>query len=111
MSSAVMPPGKNALECRDLRKVYMQGKVEVQVLLGVNLALAHGEHVAIVGASGSGKSTLLHLLGGLDAATGGERPARPAEASATNHSTSTRTRQRSRPNSESHGRKAASLSA
>jgi len=72
MSSAVMPPGKNALECRDLRKVYMQGKVEVQVLLGVNLALAHGEHVAIVGASGSGKSTLLHLLGGLDAATGGE---------------------------------------
>ncbi len=61
-----------ALACHALRKVYLQGRVEVPVLLGVDLAVAKGEHIAIVGSSGSGKSTLLHLLGGLDSATSGE---------------------------------------
>ena len=47
------------------------GEGEVPVLLGIDLDIARGERVAVVGTSGSGKSTLLHLMGGLDRASSG----------------------------------------
>jgi len=72
MSKAEMDARPVVLACRGLAKTYAQGRLNVQVLKGVDLEVRAGEMIAIVGASGSGKSTLLHLLGGLDATTGGE---------------------------------------
>jgi lipoprotein-releasing system ATP-binding protein len=63
--------GAPFLEARGLVKAYRAGREVIQVLRGLDLALARGEMVAVVGASGVGKSTLLHLLGGLDRADAG----------------------------------------
>jgi lipoprotein-releasing system ATP-binding protein len=60
------------LACHDVAKVYDQGPQEVSVLSSIDLQVARGERIAIVGRSGSGKSTLLNILGGLDQPSSGE---------------------------------------
>ena len=85
------------LRCVGLTKVYHTSTAPVNVLRGIDLSVAPGERVAIIGKSGSGKSTLLHLLGGLDAPSAGR-----VEVQGRDLATLTET-QRSRENKEDSG--------
>ncbi len=67
-SEAVGPP---LIELAGVEKVYRTGKVEFPALRGVDLAIADGEMVAIVGPSGSGKSTIMNMITGIDRPTAG----------------------------------------
>jgi lipoprotein-releasing system ATP-binding protein len=60
------------LRADGLAKTYAEGSLRTHVFHDLQLSVAEGETVAILGASGAGKSTLLHLLGGLDVPTSGE---------------------------------------
>ncbi len=68
--SAVEPP---VVDIRELRKIYYKpdGTVMAEALRGIDLSIARGEYIAIMGPSGSGKSTLLSILGCLDRPTQG----------------------------------------
>lgn len=66
-ATAVLP-----LQALAVHKTFTSAAGELHVLRGVELSLAPGEALAVIGASGAGKSTLMHLLGGLDRPTRGE---------------------------------------
>ena len=70
---ATAPPAREPLVAiRHLSKAYVRGEQVIPVLVDINLDIALGDYVALMGPSGSGKSTLLNLIAGIDKPTAGE---------------------------------------
>lgn len=65
------PVDKTILELSAVEKSFGEGDARLEVLKSIDLKLASGEMVALVGSSGAGKSTMLHVMGGLDRPTSG----------------------------------------
>ncbi len=65
------PAPQPLLRLRGVERVFQMGEQAVHALAGIDLDIAHGELLVLMGASGSGKSTLLNILGCLDRPTGG----------------------------------------
>ena len=65
-------PNNAVLRLGGIRKSYLSGESELEVLHGIDLTLQRGEFAALIGPSGSGKSTLLNLIGLLDRPTAGQ---------------------------------------
>lgn len=63
---------KKIIDCRDVFKIYKQGKLEIFALRNLNLAVYEGELIVIVGPSGSGKTTLMNVITGLERPTAGK---------------------------------------
>lgn len=62
---------KKIIDMKDIRKVYNQGPLELEVLKGISMEVNEGEFVSIIGQSGSGKSTLMNIMGCLDVYSSG----------------------------------------
>ncbi len=60
------------IEIKDVKKVYKNGKIEVEALKGINFSVSKGEFVSIMGSSGCGKSTMMNILGCLDTLSSGQ---------------------------------------
>ena len=71
-SASDAAPGSAMILLEGVQKVYDAGENAVWALRGIDLAVAPGDYIAIMGPSGSGKSTLMHILGCLDVPSGGE---------------------------------------
>jgi putative ABC transport system ATP-binding protein len=70
--ATVVAPGEPLIRLRGVTKTYGAGATQFQALKGVDLDIAQGDFVAIMGASGSGKSTMMNILGCLDVPTSGQ---------------------------------------